>query len=84
MDVCLVIVVLSGRGLCEELITRPEESYRLWCVDVCSKKITLVKEDEGQDPLRGYRTKRKKNLKEGIKEKLGVDRRVILDCICKS
>ena len=26
--------VLSGRGLCEELITRPEESYRLWCV-VC-------------------------------------------------
>ena len=27
--------VLSGRGLCEELITRPEESYRLWCVVVC-------------------------------------------------
>jgi len=27
--------VLSGRGLCDELITRPEESYRLWCVFVC-------------------------------------------------
>jgi hypothetical protein len=27
--------VLSGRGLCDGLITRPEESYRLWCVDVC-------------------------------------------------
>jgi hypothetical protein len=27
MDVCLV--VLSGKGLCDELITRPEESYRL-------------------------------------------------------
>jgi hypothetical protein len=26
--------VLSGRGLYDELITRPEESYRLWCV-VC-------------------------------------------------
>jgi len=26
--------VLSGRGLCDELITRPEESYRLWCVIV--------------------------------------------------
>ena len=26
--------MLSGRGLCDELITRPEESYRLWCV-VC-------------------------------------------------
>jgi hypothetical protein len=27
--------VLSGRGLCDELITRPEESYGLWCVVVC-------------------------------------------------
>ena len=27
--------VLLGRGLCDELITRPEESYRLWCVVVC-------------------------------------------------
>jgi hypothetical protein len=24
--------VLSGRGLCDELITCPEESYRLWRV----------------------------------------------------
>ena len=23
---------LSGRDLCVDLITRPEESYRLWCV----------------------------------------------------
>jgi hypothetical protein len=34
MSVCCEYCVLSGRGLCEELITRPEESYRLWCV-VC-------------------------------------------------
>ena len=27
--------MLSGRGLCDELITCPEESYRLWCVVVC-------------------------------------------------
>jgi hypothetical protein len=27
--------VLSRRGLCDELITHPEESYRLWCVVVC-------------------------------------------------
>jgi hypothetical protein len=27
--------VLSGTGLCDELITRPEESYRLWYVVVC-------------------------------------------------
>jgi hypothetical protein len=35
VDVCpLECWVLSGRGLCDELITRPEESYRLRCV-VC-------------------------------------------------
>ena len=33
--VCFEYCVLSGRGLCDELITRPEESYRLWCVVVC-------------------------------------------------
>jgi len=27
--------VLSGRGLCDEVITRPEKSYRLWRVVVC-------------------------------------------------
>jgi len=27
--------VLSVRGLCGELITCPEEFYRLWCVVVC-------------------------------------------------
>jgi hypothetical protein len=33
MDVCLLrVFVLSSRGLCVGLITRPEESYRLWCV----------------------------------------------------
>jgi hypothetical protein len=26
------VVCLSDRGLCDGLITRPEESYRLWCV----------------------------------------------------
>jgi len=32
MYVCCECCVLSRRGLCDELITRPEESYRLWCV----------------------------------------------------
>jgi hypothetical protein len=31
--------VLSGRGLCDKLITRPEESYRLCCVVVWSRNI---------------------------------------------
>jgi hypothetical protein len=30
MFVCCECCVLSGRGLCDELIARPEESYRLW------------------------------------------------------
>ena len=34
MFFCCECCVLSGRGLCNELITRPEESYRLWCVVV--------------------------------------------------
>jgi len=34
MFVCCECCVLSGRGLCDELITRPEESYRLRCVVV--------------------------------------------------
>ena len=33
--VCCQCCVLSGRGLCDELITRAEESYQLWCVVVC-------------------------------------------------
>jgi len=35
MSVCCECCVLSGRCLCEELITRPEELCQLWCVVVC-------------------------------------------------
>jgi hypothetical protein len=35
MDVCPLRVFFVVRGLCDELITRPEESYRLWRVAVC-------------------------------------------------
>ena len=41
MSVCCECCVLSGRGLCDELITRPEESYRLWCV-VCDVETTKI------------------------------------------
>jgi hypothetical protein len=34
MSLCCECCVLSGRGLCDEVTTRPEESYRLWCVAV--------------------------------------------------
>ena len=35
--------VLSGRGLCDALITRPEESYRLWCVVVCDLETSWMR-----------------------------------------
>jgi len=33
---------LSGRGLCDELITRPEESYRLCCVVLCDLETSRI------------------------------------------
>ena len=42
MFVCRECCVLSGRGLCDELITRPDESYRLWCV-VCDQETSRMR-----------------------------------------
>jgi hypothetical protein len=35
--------MLSGRGLCEKLITRPEDSYRLWYVAVCDLETSRMR-----------------------------------------
>jgi hypothetical protein len=43
MFVCCECCVLSGRGLCDELITRPEESYRLWRVVVFDQETSNTK-----------------------------------------
>jgi hypothetical protein len=40
MSVCCECCVLSGRGLCDELILRAEESYRLWCIVLCDIKTS--------------------------------------------
>jgi hypothetical protein len=45
MSVSWECLVMSGRGLCDELITRPEESYRLWCVVVCDLENRKNEED---------------------------------------
>ena len=34
--------MLSGIGLCDELITRPEDSYRLWCVVVYDLETSRI------------------------------------------
>ena len=59
MDVCVCVCVcecwvLPGRGLCDKLITRPEESYRLWCV-VCD--LETSKEEEAKSSLKGCECK---------------------------
>ena len=56
--VCCKCCVLSGRGLCEELIPRPEESYRLWCVVVCD--LENLKNKEAMTRIGSQRHSKKK------------------------
>jgi hypothetical protein len=56
MFVCYECCVLSGRGLCDVLTTRPEESYRLWCVVVCNPETSWIKRPR---PTGGCRAKNK-------------------------
>jgi hypothetical protein len=51
--------VLSGRGLCDELITRPEESYRLCCVVVCA--LENLKNEEAMTRVGSQRHSKKKS-----------------------
>jgi hypothetical protein len=55
MDVfCCEYCELSGRGLCDELITRSEESYRMWRVVVCDLETS---KEEAKSPLKGCENK---------------------------
>ena len=54
--VCCECCVLSDRGLCVELIARPEESYRLWCVVVCELETSRKRRPW---PTGGYHAKNK-------------------------
>jgi hypothetical protein len=47
MSVCCECCVLSGRGLCDELITRPEESYRWWRVVECDIETSWLRRPTG-------------------------------------
>jgi hypothetical protein len=59
MFVCCECCVLSGRGPCNELITRPEESYRLWCFVVSDLETSWMRRPW---PIRGCRAKNKQTL----------------------
>jgi len=43
MFVCCGCCMLSGRGLCDGLITRPGVSYRLWRVVVCDEETSKTR-----------------------------------------
>jgi hypothetical protein len=62
MDVChfWVLGVLSVRGLYDGQITRPEESYRMWCVWVWSWNLN----DEEVQAHQGCQEMKKKYLPE--------------------
>jgi len=55
-----VCCVLSGRGLRVELITRLEESYRLWCVVVCD--LENLKNEEAMTRVGSQRHSKKYTL----------------------
>jgi hypothetical protein len=55
-----VCCVLSGRVLCDELITRPEESYRLWRVVVCDQENLVNEEAIARAGLQSQRKKSKR------------------------
>ena len=65
MFVCCECCVLSGRGLCDELITRPKESYRLWCVVVCDVETSCMRRPW---PTGGCRAKTNKQTKQTNKQ----------------
>jgi hypothetical protein len=62
--VCCECCVLSGISLCDELITRPEASYRLWCVVVCDLETSWMRRSrhteggEGRGLLRQKKERR--------------------------
>jgi len=56
MDVCCECCVLSGRSLCDELISHPEGSYWLWCIVVCDLETSWMRRPW---PTGGCHTKNK-------------------------
>jgi hypothetical protein len=66
MFVCCVCCVLSGRGLCDELITHPEKSYRLWRVVVCDHETSWYEEAIARARLQCQRNNQRHNNNNNI------------------
>jgi hypothetical protein len=59
MSVSCECCVLSDRGLCGGPITRPEKSYRLWCVIVCDLEPSRIRRPW---PTLGYCAREEKSM----------------------
>ena len=57
--------MLPGIGLCYELITRPEEFYRMWRVVVCDLETS---KEKAKSPLKGCEYKLKMGC-DAVREK---------------
>jgi hypothetical protein len=67
MSVSCECCVLSGRGLCDELVTHPEESYRLWCVsNVCDHETSTKRKAQAHIGLLSHTQKKKKKKEKNI------------------
>jgi hypothetical protein len=61
------VVCCVNRGLCDELITHPEEYYRMWRLVVCDLEISKI----GRSAIKKKKEKRKKEKrKERKKERI--------------
>ena len=58
-DCCVLFFLVCDPVNCDELITCPEESYRLWCVVVCD--LENLKNEEAMTRV-GSQGNRKKNI----------------------
>ena len=63
MFICSECCELSGRGLCDGLIARPEESYRQWCVVACDLETLWMRRPW---PTEGCRAKNKQTNKHNV------------------
>jgi hypothetical protein len=61
--VCCECCVLSRRGICDELITCPEESYRLWRVVRCNLGTSRIRRPW---PQLGCSARGRRNIRNGV------------------
>jgi len=61
--------MLWGRGLCDELITHPEESYQLWYIVVCDLETSRMRRPWlalGRSATKKKKKKKKKQVKKEL------------------